>query len=657
MAGQDDYVIKISVDLSDIEKANAALNDMKYNLNQVGGAGGTAMDSLRNTMRQVGNDTRTVAANFTDLIGTGRAFAELGRAGSIIGRLIGDQDLVRVSQMTLALGDLVMVAGRLPQVLSVFGGIGPLAALGVGAAGLTALAQISNRPVQEVAAGPYGRLNTAMGDIGKNQTRPWLESQGINLPDLGKLGQDVTAVDQQAIAVRDALQKYRDSIFNSETRMDKMGVAQLQVADALLKQVGALTGGLGMFGVKTPYSELGAYAQQREAIAREQATPTGMLRQALSQGNTGAINQMFPTNAMDLTKYSQDEITRAKQMSVQATQSELTALRDQATAMGLNKDEVDKIVQLRQQEINAMLILVTLQGQSSYLSGAEANHLSEMLSAVKSQESQAKSNFQFERLRDTSASDFAAIAQRAQGYNSLLSKLGSPEEMAKITVLLDGGVMKTLNIRMSALQMAIEDQTKVAKAQLSGTWNLPSGATALVPISSLDLQRWNSRGGGSGFDPAALAGLMGTTQRSGDKVATSVNSAAAQITAAIEKAWSAAGVPFTHDQTVRIGNQILKENALEDIRLARSLAATPIADRSYDAIENIRAGRLNPASAMSVAPVNINVSAVPIKASATNVINVTLDSRVIATAVQPYFNQWLLQALKGQGYSPKVAVR
>ena len=70
---------------------------------------------------------------------------------------------------------------------------------------------------------------------------------------------------------------------------------------------------------------------------------------------------------------------------------------------------------------------------------------------------------------------------------------------------------------MTALNLAIEDLTEVEKKQLEGQWNLPSGATAYVPITSLFYQQ---NKGGMGGEFAAPAAKMDTA---GDKMLQAAN--------------------------------------------------------------------------------------------------------------------------------------
>lgn len=274
----------------------------------------------------------------------------------------------------------------------------------------------------------------------------------------------------------------------------------------------------------------------------------GIMQKDLGGGQAGWSGEsVLPTNQIDLTKYTQEEINQAKQLSIQLSMQELEIMRVKLAEMQLEPSVIDSAVAKRKEELDTAILLLRTQQGLSYETGITASKLQDALSQMDKQKQDQQSLFQFRRLKDIDPSQFGQLQGLTQMYDKFLTSIGSPEKQMDINLLMgEQNTFKTMNARMTALQLALEDLTKVEKAQLAGTWNLPSGATALVPIQSLDIQRWN-KSGGSGFDPAALAGLMGATNQSGDKVSTAMGTAADRITAAIREQYRKAGITPTED--------------------------------------------------------------------------------------------------------------
>ena len=220
-----------------------------------------------------------------------------------------------------------------------------------------------------------------------------------------------------------------------------------------------------------------------------------------------------------------------------------------------------------------------------------------------------------------------------------------------------------MNARMTALQLALEDLTKVEKAQLSGTWNLPAGSTALVPISSLDLQRWNKSSGG-GLSPEALAallGVQGATNQSGDKVKTAVDNSARSIVAAINKGF----FPDQQEEMARANSEIENQKKSADAinnmpdfleELAKANYAqqqTPRVTGVYRDLEEYRSllrdADAYPGQFKSSDPsfrqqqTTVNVSALPIKATFNANLSVNLNGTVVARAVMPILYQMMVK--------------
>lgn len=432
----------------------------------------------------------------------------------------------------------------------------------------------------------------------------------------------------------------------------------------------------------------------------------GIMQKDLGGGITGWSGEsVLPTNQIDLTKYTQDEINQAKQLSVQLAMQELEIMRAKLIAMELEPAVVDSVVAKRKEELDTTILLLRTQQGLSYETGITASKLQDALSQMDKQKQDQTSLFQFRRLKDVDPSQFGQLQGLTQMYDKFLTSIGSPEKQMNINLLLgEQNTFKTMNARMTALQLALEDLTKVEKAQLSGTWNMPAGSTALVPITSLDLQRWNKSGGG-GIDPAALAALLGATNGSGDKVATAMGTAADRITAAIRSQYDKSGVP--HSEKDIQNASAMAENAIKaalgglgfgipDLAqigaktsmqpLSREPISTPqesdpfskieftrawrgiwqsqqpVADRSYDDIEAIRNNRNKGldgvgAKTLQSPPVNVSVSMLPVKANFNANLSVNLNGAVVARALVPILYDMLIRTARSTGVMPKGAQR
>lgn len=60
---------------------------------------------------------KQIAKSFSDTISAGRMLSEIGRAGTIFGGLLNNDDMKRIGQATTGVGELVMVVGRFKQLL------------------------------------------------------------------------------------------------------------------------------------------------------------------------------------------------------------------------------------------------------------------------------------------------------------------------------------------------------------------------------------------------------------------------------------------------------------------------------------------------------------------------------------------------------------
>lgn len=92
--------------------------------------------------------------------------------------------------------------------------------------------------------------------------------------------------------------------------------------------------------------------------------------------------------------------------------------------------------------------------------------------------------FQFQNLKNVDISQKAKLQQAMNYYTNLLKKWGFNDKNEAITVLFKDNQVGQLIGSQTALQLALEDLTEVTKKQLDGVYNLPSGATAYIPIQA-----------------------------------------------------------------------------------------------------------------------------------------------------------------------------
>lgn len=382
---------------------------------------------------------------------------------------------------------------------------------------------------------------------------------------------------------------------------------------------------------------------------------------------------------LDASKYTQDEVNRAKELATQLAQQEIEAQRELLTILGLQPEEIAKVVKAMQDEIDSTITLVQYQDKVKAEFGAQGKFLQDALQQMDKMEQQQKSNFQFRRLKDVDPSQFGQLQQLAQMYDRFLTNIGSPEKQMNINLLMgENNTFKTMNARMTALQLALEDLTKVEKAQLSGTWNLPSGATALVPISSLDLQRWNKSGGG-GLSEEAIRALLGPVERSGDKVSESTQMAATRIIEAIYNTALKAGiatdkiqqaktipeaVTATREELLsRVGMALAMKEQI-DAEMRRTLGVRSPAREYEDAAERDFRLRQLPAAEQATSVLKstaqaaqVTVSALPIKAVFNANVAVMMNGAVVARAILPILYQLLTKMTASTGTRPKGTQR
>jgi len=100
------------------------------------------------------------------------------------------------------------------------------------------------------------------------------------------------------------------------------------------------------------------------------------------------------------------------------------------------------------------------------------------------QQMEEKMKFNFKSLRNVPAEMAQKLQQAMNYYTNLLKTYGFNEQNQLITVLFKDNQVGQLVGSQTALQLALEDLTEVEKKKLDGIYNLPSGATAFIPIQA-----------------------------------------------------------------------------------------------------------------------------------------------------------------------------
>jgi len=370
----------------------------------------------------------------------------------------------------------------------------------------------------------------------------------------------------------------------------------------------------------------------------EEERPTGEppgLKELFRERITGE-EPLFGT-ALDATKYTMQEIADARALAVQMADAELQAQVEFLRALGLSNIDIQEYIDHQREVLDLTTQVVRTQEGVRIYRGPEAQFLQESLR--QQQAGQGTSDFAFRRLKDVDPSQFGQLQALTQMYNAMLTRLGSPEEEKNINLLLgEQNVFKQLTGRMSALQLALEDLTKVEKAQLSGTWNLPSGATALVPISSLDIQRWNGQGGGGGMTPEALMAFL---QQFAGMLGGGAGGGAGAPAEAPRRRGAPSGL-LPSPEEMRQGEEERREEQLRRRRargFGQPAPTAPDTGRDTGSMSDELRSRAGRAEAARIETI-VNVAMLPIKATIAVNIPVLLNGQVIARIVQQLFYQW-----------------
>jgi TP901 family phage tail tape measure protein len=197
-----------------------------------------------------------------------------------------------------------------------------------------------------------------------------------------------------------------------------------------------------------------------------------------------------------------NRMTRSESGFSKALQEARAAQDEYAEYLGIDPDDLAKSV------TDPLIIAfedgyTTVEGLTSDFSQFFMDRMKENAEAVKEM-----MGFAFRDLKDVSSSviDSPMFRERLAYYENLMKEFqpfGYEEDNQNVGLRLENNQTRVLNTNMTALNMVLEELVEVEKKQLEGVWNLPGGATAFVPITSLFYQQQQGGKGemGGGTDP------------------------------------------------------------------------------------------------------------------------------------------------------------
>lgn len=124
--------------------------------------------------------------------------------------------------------------------------------------------------------------------------------------------------------------------------------------------------------------------------------------------------------------------------------------------------------------------------------------------------SKEEGKFNLQRLKDMDPGKIPELNQRTKFWENFLGKIPGyeGEEEAFNLVIGEEDVFHRMVTTQEALRFAIQDLTDVEKKQLEGMWNIPEGATVMVPLQSL---YYAPKDGGEGMPELPPGSLMEDT--------------------------------------------------------------------------------------------------------------------------------------------------
>jgi TP901 family phage tail tape measure protein len=217
------------------------------------------------------------------------------------------------------------------------------------------------------------------------------------------------------------------------------------------------------------------------------------------------------------------------------------------------------------------------------IKGLSKDFFSPAIDGIKEMKKQMEDSFNFQNLRDYPIDVSNRLQKAMNYYQNLLKQWGLNEKIEKFTFLFKDNQVAQLVGSQTALQLALQDLTAVEKKQLDGIYNLPSGATAFIPLQAGQMLANNTANNNLGPAPYDYGNLptppLTPLQNPLDQIAYNT-SATNRILAE----------GFTTSKNPQANNGKSPPYA-PDKEPWYMKYAIPKADRSYDDIENVRAGR------------------------------------------------------------------
>lgn len=245
----------------------------------------------------------------------------------------------------------------------------------------------------------------------------------------------------------------------------------------------------------TLFETLSRANEERVNFIGELATEISRLNDQISTGKSTQI-------ALDRQQLAEDQ----KLLAVQLQLADVEAARSQVVYQGfddqreLTKKEVLKAARDAEKVQNYVVgqmgidpglfkktlddIYVLTKDGLVKIKGLGKDFFSPAIDGVKQMKKELENAFNFQNLRDYPI-DVAGRLQKAMNYyQNLLKQWGLNEKIEKMTFLFKDNQVAQLVGSQTALQLALQDLTQVEKKQLDGIYNLPSGATAFIPLQA-----------------------------------------------------------------------------------------------------------------------------------------------------------------------------
>jgi len=252
---------------------------------------------------------------------------------------------------------------------------------------------------------------------------------------LSQTATSLTTLNEEMVKLRTEEELFKSGLSN----LDSAGYAQLQVR----------------------IKDVGEQSQIAEAQMRA-------LLQAIEDSNNAA--KFSFKGFADYSKYSKEEM----QGLIQAARGMQDIYAQQTNS------PLDQLIKTAPD-----IVAMTEDGFHTY-SGVYQQFLDQVLADVDDFRTrmEEKMKFNFKSLRNVPAEMAQRLQQAMNYYTNLLKQYGMNERNELITVLFKDNQVGQLVGSQTALQLALEDLTEVEKKQLDGIYNLPSGATAYIPLQA-----------------------------------------------------------------------------------------------------------------------------------------------------------------------------